>query len=36
MREGLSTGLCASRLRSGLFRPLFSGPHDCADLVNVT
>ena len=36
MREGLSTGPCAGRHGSGLSGPIFSGPHDCADLVNVT
>ena len=34
MREGLSTGPCAKRGESGLSGPIFSGPHDCAGLVN--
>ena len=34
MREGLSTGLDATETESGLSGPIFSGPHDCADLVN--
>jgi len=34
MREGLSTGPAARRPGSGLSGPIFSGPHDCADLVN--
>ncbi len=34
MREGLSTGPCARRPESVLSGPIFSGPHDCADLVN--
>ena len=32
--ERLSTGLGVKRLRSVLSRPTFSGPVDCADLVN--
>jgi hypothetical protein len=34
MREGLSTAPCARRPGSGLSGPIFSGPDDCADLVN--
>jgi hypothetical protein len=34
MREGLSTGPGARSAQSGLSGPIFSGPHDCADLVN--
>ena len=34
MREGLSTAPAAKRPGSGLSGPIFSGPHDCADLVN--
>ncbi len=34
MRVGLSTGPGARRPGSGLSGPIFSGPHDCADLVN--
>ena len=34
MRVGLSTGMGVRRPGSGLSRPIFSGPHDCADLVN--
>ena len=34
MREVLSTGPCAGMPESGLSGPIFSGPHDCADLVN--
>ena len=34
MRGGLSTGPGARRAGSGLSWPIFSGPHDCADLVN--
>jgi len=34
MRERLSTGLGAKRDESVLSGPIFSGPHDCADLVN--
>src|SRR5690606_33314123 len=34
MREGLSTGHGARWLGSGLSGPTFSGPDDCADLVN--
>jgi hypothetical protein len=34
MQEGLSTGPCANWPGSGLSGPIFSGPHDCADLVN--
>ena len=35
MHEGLmSTGRSADRLKSVLSRPIFSGPHDCAVLVN--
>jgi hypothetical protein len=30
----LRTGFDATRPESGLSRPIFSGPHDCADLVN--
>ena len=33
MREGLSTGPSARRPESGLSGPIFSGPDDCADLV---
>jgi hypothetical protein len=31
--EGLSTGPYARRRGSGLSGPIFSGPHDCTDLV---
>ena len=31
---GLSTGAGAKRPESGLSGPIFSGPDDCADLVN--
>jgi hypothetical protein len=34
MREGLSTAPCARRSGGGLSGPIFSGPHDCAYLVN--
>lgn len=34
MRDGLSAGLDARRPGSGLSGPIFSGPHDCAVLVN--
>jgi len=34
MRAGLSTGSGAKWPESGLSGPIFSGPHDCADLVN--
>jgi len=34
MRVGLSPGRCARWPQSGLSGPIFSGPHDCADLVN--
>jgi len=34
MREGLSTGTGARWPGSVLSGPIFSGPHDCADLVN--
>jgi hypothetical protein len=34
MREKLSTGTCAKRQESVLPGPIFSGPDDCADLVN--
>jgi hypothetical protein len=34
MWEGLSTGPGARRHESGLSGPAFSGPVDCADLVN--
>ena len=34
MRVGLSTGLGAWRLRGGLSGQIFSGPDDCANLVN--
>lgn len=34
MRVWLSTGLGATRPESGLPEPIFSGPHDCDDLVN--
>src|SRR6056297_2138087 len=34
MREGLSTGTCSVRSESGLSGQIFSGPHDCAELVN--
>jgi hypothetical protein len=34
MREGLSTGLDATRPESGLSGPIFSGPDDCAVKVN--
>lgn len=34
MREGLSTAVGAGRPGSGLLGAIFSGPHDCADLVN--
>jgi len=34
MREGLSTDIGAKRPESGLSGPIFSGPHDCVDLVN--
>ena len=34
MQEGLNTGPRARRPGSGLSGPIFSGPHDCADLVN--
>ena len=34
MRERLSTVFGARRPGSGLSRPIFSGPDDCADLVN--
>ena len=34
MRQRLSTDLRARRPGSGLSGPIFSGPHDCADLVN--
>jgi hypothetical protein len=34
MRVGLSTGLVARRRGSRLSGPVFSVPHDCADLVN--
>ena len=33
MREGLSTGPGAKMAQSVLSGPIFSGPHDCADLV---
>jgi len=33
MREGLSTGPGARSPGSGLSGPIFSGPHDCVDLV---
>jgi len=35
MREGLSTDRGGRRPESGLLWPIFSGPHDCADLVNL-
>jgi len=34
MQVGLSTYGCAKRSGSVLSRPIFSGPVDCADLVN--
>jgi hypothetical protein len=34
MREGLFTGPGAMRVKSILYRPTFSGPVDCADLMN--
>ena len=34
MREGLSTGPGSRRPGSGLSGAIFSGPHDCGDLVN--
>ena len=34
MRLGLSTGPGAERVGSLLSVPIFSEPHDCADLVN--
>ena len=34
MREGLNTGMGARSAESVLLEPVFSGPHDCADLVN--
>lgn len=34
MRDGLSTGVGARRPGSGLSGSIFSGPDDCADLVN--
>ena len=34
MREGLSTSPSAVRPVSVLLGPIFSGPHDCANLVN--
>src|SRR6056297_637223 len=34
MRVGLSTGRGTRRAEVGLSGPIFSGPHDCADLVN--
>ncbi len=34
MRERLSTGLVAGMPESVLSGPIFSGPDDCADLVN--
>ena len=34
MREGLNTGIGAKRAESGLSPLIFSGPDDCADLVN--
>jgi hypothetical protein len=34
MREGLFTGPGAMRVKSILYKPIFSGPVDCADLVN--
>jgi hypothetical protein len=34
MRVGLSTGPAARRPGSSLSEPIFSGPHDCAVLVN--
>ena len=34
MRVELSTGPGAKSPESGLSRPIFSGPDDCADLVN--
>ena len=33
MREGLSTVTAAKWPGRGLSRPIFSGPHDCANLV---
>ena len=35
MQVGLLTGPAARRPRSGLSRPIFSGPHDCSDLVMI-
>src|SRR6056297_3500486 len=34
MRVGLNTGMGAGRAKTGLSGPIFSGPDDCADLVN--
>ena len=34
MREGLSTDPGTRRSERGLSGPIFSGPDDCADLVN--
>jgi hypothetical protein len=34
MREGLSTAHAAKPPESGLSGPIFSGPDDCASLVN--
>ena len=34
IREWLNTGPAARSLGSGLSGPIFSGPHDCVDLVN--
>jgi len=34
VREELSTGLVAESPEGGLLGPIFSGPDDCADLVN--
>ncbi|MBB4207795.1 hypothetical protein LY39_00927 [Roseinatronobacter bogoriensis subsp. barguzinensis] len=36
MQEGLSTGLGARRPEGGLSGPIFSGPDDCAALVQTT
>jgi hypothetical protein len=33
MRVGLNTDLGVMRVKSILYRPIFSGPVDCADLV---
>ena len=34
MREAMSTAPVAATTEIALSRPIFSGPHDCADLVN--